>query len=62
MENMKRNKTKSLKLAKALNVNEAWLGFDISKNRKIENKRAWFHIQQTHASRQENILTMQMSN
>ncbi|MEI2131830.1 helix-turn-helix domain-containing protein, partial [Staphylococcus aureus] len=48
---------KVFKLAKALNVNEAWLmGFDISKNRKIENNDITSIYNKLTPPRQENVL------
>uniref|UniRef100_UPI00243426FD helix-turn-helix domain-containing protein n=1 Tax=Staphylococcus aureus TaxID=1280 RepID=UPI00243426FD len=48
---------KVFELAKALNVNEAWLmGFDISKNRKIENNDITSIYNKLTPPRQENVL------
>ncbi|HDJ6099942.1 TPA: helix-turn-helix domain-containing protein [Staphylococcus aureus] len=48
---------KVFELAKALNVNEAWLmGFDISKNRKIENNDIASIYSKLTPPRQENVL------
>ncbi|ACY10739.1 TPA: helix-turn-helix domain-containing protein [Staphylococcus aureus] len=48
---------KVFELAKALNVNEAWLmGFDISKNRKIENNDITTVYNQLTPPRQNNVL------
>ncbi|HAZ4989446.1 TPA: helix-turn-helix domain-containing protein [Staphylococcus aureus] len=48
---------KVFELAKALNVNEAWLmGFDISKNRKIENNDITSIYSKLTPSRQSNVL------
>ncbi|KAJ46281.1 peptidase S24-like protein [Staphylococcus aureus 917] len=48
---------KVFELAKALNVNEAWLmGFDISKNRKIENNDIASIYSKLTSPRQKNVL------
>ncbi|MCD0792854.1 helix-turn-helix transcriptional regulator, partial [Staphylococcus aureus] len=48
---------KVFELAKALNVNEAWLmGFDISKNRKIENNDITSIYSKLTPPRQSNVL------
>ncbi|EOA9133683.1 LexA family transcriptional regulator [Staphylococcus aureus] len=48
---------KVFELAKALNVNEAWLmGFDISKNRKIENNDITSIYSELTPPRQSNVL------
>ncbi|MDT3897314.1 XRE family transcriptional regulator, partial [Staphylococcus aureus] len=48
---------KVFELAKALNVNEAWLmGFDISKNRKIENNDITSIYNKLTPPRQKNVL------
>ncbi|EUL20004.1 hypothetical protein O835_02791, partial [Staphylococcus aureus M0818] len=48
---------KVFELAKALNVNEAWLmGFDISKNRKIENNDITSIYSKLTPPRQKNVL------
>ncbi|HHC9784913.1 TPA: helix-turn-helix domain-containing protein, partial [Staphylococcus aureus] len=48
---------KVFELAKALNVNEAWLmGFDISKNRKIEKNDITSIYNKLTPPRQENVL------
>ncbi len=48
---------KVFELAKALNVNEAWLmGFDISKNRKIENNDITSIYSKLTPTRQSNVL------
>lgn len=48
---------KVFELAKALNVNEAWLmGFDISKNRKIENNNITSIYSKLTPPRQSNVL------
>ncbi|PZH36647.1 LexA family transcriptional regulator [Staphylococcus aureus] len=48
---------KVFELAKALNVNEAWLmGFDISKNRKIENNAITSIYSKLTPPRQSNVL------
>lgn len=48
---------KVFELAKALNVNEAWLmGFDISKNRKIENNDITSIYSKLTSPRQSNVL------
>ncbi|HDI1014081.1 TPA: helix-turn-helix domain-containing protein [Staphylococcus aureus] len=48
---------KAFELAKALNVNEAWLmGFDISKNRKIENNDITSIYSKLTPPRQSNVL------
>lgn len=48
---------KVFELAKALNVNEAWLmGFDISKNRKIENNNIASIYSKLTPPRQKNVL------